>query len=242
MHSRWPACLVALTSLACASTPEVQDGQVIVTENEYRDIERGPGAEHCTELDAAYSKMQAQDFDEAEELLDGMIERYEAFVAQQGGVAVSTAGPQEFEQVRAEAGNPAQLVPVDFCYREVLHRKAFALAAQERFEDALRVLDEEARIAPAAAAPYVERGYVLNRIRRPAEAKASYERALALSEKFPASAPHRPAALRGLGYALIELGDLDAAEEAFAQSLELEPGNALAISELEYIQKIRAGR
>jgi TonB family protein len=46
-------------------------------------------------------------------------------------------------------------------------------------------------------------------------------------------------ALRGQGYRLIELRQFDAAEAAYRQSLELQPGNLTAINELGYIRTHR---
>ncbi|MFW6159370.1 MAG: hypothetical protein ACOC8E_08445, partial [Planctomycetota bacterium] len=40
-------------------------------------------------------------------------------------------------------------------------------------------------------------------------------------------------------FAQIELGRLDAAKEAYEESLKLEPGNKLAESELRFIEKRR---
>jgi Flp pilus assembly protein TadD len=47
-------------------------------------------------------------------------------------------------------------------------------------------------------------------------------------------------ALRGIGVSLIELGELDRAETALRESLEVEPGNALAQNELLYISNLRS--
>lgn len=70
------------------------------------------------------------------------------------------------------------------------------------------------------------------------EARSAYEHALELVERYPKN-PDGPVALRGLGFALIELGDLDGAEQAFERSLELDPDNELAKSELRYIEDLR---
>ena len=45
--------------------------------------------------------------------------------------------------------------------------------------------------------------------------------------------------LRGLGYTWIELKDLDRAEAFYRRSLEVEPGNATATKELQYIERSR---
>jgi len=42
-------------------------------------------------------------------------------------------------------------------------------------------------------------------------------------------------ALRGIGYSMIELGDFAGARAAYERSLEVEPGNQIALKELEYI-------
>jgi Flp pilus assembly protein TadD len=132
------------------------------------------------------------------------------------------------------------LVPVDFCYAVVLQRKAFLQSHRKDFEPALETLAREVRIAPAAAAPWVERGFVQNQMHRPEEARASYEHAVELARRHPASKADEPMALRGLGYALVELGDLDGAERAYERSLEIEHHNEVAESELAYIGQLRA--
>lgn len=47
--------------------------------------------------------------------------------------------------------------------------------------------------------------------------------------------------LRSRGFALVELGKLDDAEEAYRNSLRLEPDNALAREEMGYIGRLRQG-
>lgn len=48
--------------------------------------------------------------------------------------------------------------------------------------------------------------------------------------------------LRGKGFALIELGRLDEAEEAYTQSLAAQPGHGGALHELGYIRDLRRGK
>ncbi|MCE9577060.1 MAG: tetratricopeptide repeat protein [Deltaproteobacteria bacterium] len=83
-----------------------------------------------------------------------------------------------------------------------------------------------------------ERGTVAIQQRDPAAAIALFERAIAATG---ADAAQQARAWRGKGEALIALEKLDDAERAFARSLELEPGNALAKNELEYIRGVREG-
>ena len=48
-------------------------------------------------------------------------------------------------------------------------------------------------------------------------------------------------ALRGRGFVLVEMGQLDEAETAFEDSLELDPNNPIALNELQYVEHLRAG-
>lgn len=69
---------------------------------------------------------------------------------------------------------------------------------------------------------------------------------LLLKDAFAAGDPlltANPAHLqRRLGYTLVELGRLREAREAYDASLVAEPGNAIALSELQFIDDIEAGR
>jgi Flp pilus assembly protein TadD len=82
-------------------------------------------------------------------------------------------------------------------------------------------------------------GYAFNQLRRFREALDSHMRAEALAGKYPSQRPHLSLALRGKGFALIELQRLDEAEVAFKSSLEIEPNNKLALNELGYIKRLR---
>jgi Flp pilus assembly protein TadD len=63
---------------------------------------------------------------------------------------------------------------------------------------------------------------------------------LALAESFEAGEQMKAMALRGIGYSLVELGDLAGARQAYEQSLEAEPGNETARNELDYIAQREA--
>jgi tetratricopeptide (TPR) repeat protein len=76
----------------------------------------------------------------------------------------------------------------------------------------------------------------------PDKALKHYQAAVNLTQEFTASESEQGMALRGLGFTLIELGQLDAAEDAFIRSLEVEPTNQLAKEELLYIAGIRSER
>jgi tetratricopeptide (TPR) repeat protein len=83
-------------------------------------------------------------------------------------------------------------------------------------------------------------GYVFNGLGKFEEALVVYQSAEAFSVKKPSQRPYRAIALRGMGFSLIELNRLDEAEQAFKQSLEIDPMNALALNELAYIKNLRS--
>jgi len=98
------------------------------------------------------------------------------------------------------------------------------------------------RLAPAAASAAAERGYILNQVGKTDEALAAYQRSLSLAKRFHSQRAYQAPALRGMGFSLIEMQRLDEAENAFRESLEVEPDNKIALGELGYIRQLRAKR
>jgi Flp pilus assembly protein TadD len=52
----------------------------------------------------------------------------------------------------------------------------------------------------------------------------------------------RGRALRGQGYAFVELGDLDTAQKRYEESLATDPNDKLSRPEIDYIKDLRAKR
>ena len=83
-----------------------------------------------------------------------------------------------------------------------------------------------------------EKGTAYVVLKRWPDSLAAYEEGL----KLPGLQDRdRARLLRGRGFALTELGRLDEAETAYQDSLTSEPGNARALTELNYIRRVRAG-
>lgn len=114
-------------------------------------------------------------------------------------------------------------------------------------DDALRVLDlgltlfvvDGIHIGAHWPGLMFERGAALVGLKRWTDVLSAYDDVL---KEIPDMQPAMQARFdRGRGFALTELGRLDDAEAAYRESLELEPGNARALAELDYIAKLRAG-
>ena len=83
--------------------------------------------------------------------------------------------------------------------------QAYLAAERRDFPAALAYLKTIESIAPVSAGSVVEAGYILNQSGKPEDGLSAYRRAYALAEKYPPQRPYRAAALRGIGFALIEL-------------------------------------
>ena len=68
---------------------------------------------------------------------------------------------------------------------------------------------------------------------------SAYQRAYDLAEAHGDNAYDKARALRGMGYSLIDLKKLDEATALFENSLTLEPGNQIALNEIDYIKMLK---
>jgi len=150
-------------------------------------------------------------------------------------VSVSTAAQYDRHVSAAGAGEPVEWL--DMACPHAYYYTGYAWAEQRDFAQALPYLEKAAALAPYYAEPINERGMALNQLGRTDEAIQAYQQALHLADVEPATAYIRPLAWRGIGYALIEQRDWDGARAAYDKSLELDPDNATARNELEYIRQ-----
>jgi tetratricopeptide (TPR) repeat protein len=128
---------------------------------------------------------------------------------------------------------------VDWAYKDALQAKAFTYASKKDFTKALDVIEKIEKIAPVSVGTKIEKAYVLGQMRDFKLAYKTYLSAISVADKYTSQLQYKPAALRGAGFILIELNRLDEAELYLKDSLELEPGNSVAINELKYINHLR---
>ncbi len=106
--------------------------------------------------------------------------------------------------------------PTTLC--EALFLKAYALNEMKRETDGVATLEELTALAPLHAHYFVELGYGYRMIGAPDKAMVAYRAALDNS-KAPGlddAKADRAAALRGIGYLLIDKNDLDGAADSIA--------------------------
>ena len=220
----WPACAqVEIHTTAVESVPSQK--QVI-------------GAQH---RDTVARAVRAANRGETKEAL-GIVQPVVAYcdgLQRPGHALVSVATEAEYMAYVDASGKGAPVDWVDMACPDAYQLHAFVAVEEKRFDDALATLEKAIRLAPYSSEPLTEHGFVLNQLGRPAGGLASYRSALALSRKHAANKRAIALALRGIGYSQIELGDLDGAEQSYRESLEVEPDNALAQSELDHIRQQR---
>jgi tetratricopeptide (TPR) repeat protein len=105
------------------------------------------------------------------------------------------------------------------------------------FDTAVEFFDRGLALEPGAARLSNEKAHALTRLGRFRLALSVYDGVLSADGYV---APHDLAvALRGRGFVLIELGDLDGAEAALRRSLWYEPDSRLAADELGHVRRLR---
>jgi tetratricopeptide (TPR) repeat protein len=104
---------------------------------------------------------------------------------------------------------------------------------------ALRWLDKAIAVAPYDVEPLCEKGAALTRRKDWQGSKASYDRALMLARSQPENRHMEALALRGVGFAHIELGELENARASYIASQKLDPDSPTAKQELAYIEQLQ---
>jgi tetratricopeptide (TPR) repeat protein len=198
------------------------------------DVEPGIGAAHGADVVRAMNLMKQGKLDDSERLFEATLRAFAAETNSPGRSYVSVANRAELEAFKKE--RPGEnVVWLDYSFGQALHHLTFIAMARRDFQEALRRSDAELPFRPYAADAYIERAAVLNQLRRPTEALEAYRTAAGVAEHFSSSVNQRAVALRGIGFTQVELGDYKSARTAIEASLALEPGNEIALGELEYI-------
>jgi tetratricopeptide (TPR) repeat protein len=189
--------------------------------------------------------------DVLEQALNGAKHSIELAAAQSPISYVLTDGPSDTltALVMATAAKPAkatQVAAVPDPYPMISFYLGSYYDEIGKPDNALRVLDEGLALSilpdrgTGAHRVYliIERGAALEGLRRWPDVLANEDDGLKLPDLGNAE---KAKLYRGRGYALTELNRLDDAEDAYKESLNLEPRNELATHELGYIHSLKMG-
>jgi tetratricopeptide (TPR) repeat protein len=136
---------------------------------------------------------------------------------------------------------PTRIVVLGDLPCNVLFSQAYMLVESKRMPEARDVLERLLPMAPFNSAYKSELAHVLSMLGQPLRSLSLYREAEANAEfdGKDEQAHQRAVALRGQGYALVELGRWDEAEAAYRKSLTYEPDSQLAKGELAFIRDQR---
>jgi tetratricopeptide (TPR) repeat protein len=131
---------------------------------------------------------------------------------------------------------------LDVLWADAHYMKAYALYELDQLDAARESLAQALHLTPRNSRYRSELGNVHQTRQEWDEARRHYEAAEADAEFSPADqrVADLTRAKRGIGFVMIEQGNLDAAEAKFKECLVLDPGDRGAQNELTYIAQLRA--
>jgi tetratricopeptide (TPR) repeat protein len=226
------ACVAADPLLAQSGPPQTVETFVSVAR-----LEDGVGVSQRPRVDQAQTLIKQQKYAEAEAIVDEVLAHFEKLMSNAGATYLCFANREELNHYLKQNPDSKKVIWLDWAFGEALHKKAFLAAGRKQWDAALKLLQREIGYRPFAADPHTERGYVLNALGKRKEALQSYRLGLELSERFASSRHQMAVALRGIGWTLVELGDLEGARKSYERSLEIDPQSKVAKAELEFIRK-----
>jgi tetratricopeptide (TPR) repeat protein len=209
---------------------------------------RGPTEEEDAKLvEQALRHIQEKQLEQARQVLLGVVGRapanYVTSYEVEGKLHVKFWDMASFVAYVAwmkSAGQDRDLVWVSNAYPRAYYYLGYIQIEAGDLPGAVRYLEEGIRLEPTSARLKCEKGQALIRLSRQREALTVYQEVLDMQGFL--SPADRALALRGRGYVLIEMDQLDQAEQAFQASLTIEPESSVARNELAYIAQQRRRR
>lgn len=174
--------------------------------------------------------------------LDEAISSYEERFGASKKKVYSARSTVEVLMYMAEAAQAkTDAVAVESEYGYAYYLKAYVLIELQRREDALNALQKAVALSPRNAQFLAELGNIHQTAKDWPRALEVYQEAESAAEFSPedVKAKELGRALRGIGYVFIETGRYDEAEAIYRRCLKIDPGDATAARELEYVRQLR---
>jgi len=228
----------ALVGLLVATRALAADGDVTsrITPLVFAPTTEYEGSQHRAVVQALFSSTDPLSARRAR--LQPVLAYCDGFTSDGKTTWVSVSNEEELRQFQASRRGET-VKTLDFACPWAYMAGVFFDIEEQKAESALRRLDRIDALAPYMGWSRTERGFVLNSMGKRQEAKAAYEQALQIARAHPTSAYAEPIALRGIGWTLVELGDLDGARKAYVESQKSDPGNANTQAEIDYIDRLK---
>jgi tetratricopeptide (TPR) repeat protein len=199
-------------------------------------------------VSAAMEALAGGDLDRAERMLLGVArrapERYVYRYESGGNLYIKFWDVEEFVYYTTRHGDEheapgGRVVWLASAYPRAMYYLGFIRVKRGDFAGAIEWLDRGLRLEPGQPFFRLEKGKALSGLRQYERGLAMYDEVVRMGDEVRANV--RAVALRGKGFQLIELGQLDLAEAAFLDSLRLDPQSPVARHELLYIRHLRGG-
>ena len=204
----------------------------------------GPVSAAESDAEQAFAAFQAHEYGDAAErygrIAADFAERYPESPGKRYYCARSA--PETLLYMGMAAADKVSGVALAPTWCQALFMQAYSYIELKKIDLALAPLERAVELAPLDAQYANELGFVYRSLGRLDEAMTSYRAALAGLDASPdvqAVNRHKAVALRGIGWIHAEHQQWDEAEQAYNQSLEANPGNQHALSELKYIEENR---
>lgn len=204
--------------------------------------EQYEGFEVRANISEVVSHVESGNYVEAWTALRPALDRCNDLTSKSGYLIASVSTALEAQLLRKKLGDDPPIKFIDMACPSAYKMAGFLFVSAREFKKAGEFLERAAKLAPFYAEPYVEKGYLLRVRTDYVGALAAYRRAITMSDQFTSAKHVKAIALRGVGFTLTEMGDLQGAREAYESSLLIEPNSQNAKHEIEYINNLDTRR
>ncbi|WP_293989671.1 tetratricopeptide repeat protein [Sphingomonas sp.] len=191
--------------------------------------------------DAGMAAIRAKNPGAAVELMRPVLADFERRYADEKRQIYCAVTPEQSSAYLADAARAKRAaVAIDAGWCRAQYVTGYALIDLQRLPEAETAFTRLIGFAPQNSRYLNELGYILMKQKKWKESLDAYRRSEAAADLTPGRVTEeRCLALKGIGYNLVELGDLDAAEAAYRKCLNINPQDSDSPRELEYIAQQR---
>lgn len=175
---------------------------------------------------------------------DQVIRRFEARHAGSTEVIYCARTTEETLVYTAQAAQAKQSATVlGSTWSDAYYMKAYALLELGRLDEAQEALERTLALSPSNSMYLAEMAFTHQTRKKWSEALSGYVAAEEAAEAYSpdeVKASELSRAMRGQGYALVELDRLDEAEAVYRKAMAVDPEDRASAGEIKYIEQVRA--
>ena len=176
---------------------------------------------------------------------DAVISAYKAHYGDSKQKIFCARSPEEnLLLMMKAAGDKNNAIALSFIWSDAYFMKAYASEDLGRTSEAKATLQQALKMSPFNAQYLAEMGQIYAREKNWSKAEQLYREAEDNASLSPpvSKTDDLAKARRGLGYVLVELGELDEAEKKYQQCIAANPNDTKAKAELQYVRELKAKR